>query len=150
MEIDESKFGKRKYNKGHPVGGVWVVGAVERSSKRIILSHVAKRDAVTLTAFCETYIDHTSVIYSDCWKGYSKLCTIFKEHRTVNHSKHFVNRETNTHTNTIEGNWSGVKRTIPVRCRTMKLIDIYLLRFMLKRNEGAKNLVCCLKLIKCL
>ena len=26
VEIDESKLGKRKYNRGHPVEGVWVVG----------------------------------------------------------------------------------------------------------------------------
>ncbi|KAI8065080.1 hypothetical protein BDF21DRAFT_320514, partial [Thamnidium elegans] len=35
VEIDESKFGKRKwYNHGHPVEGVWVVGGVERTPER--------------------------------------------------------------------------------------------------------------------
>ena len=29
VEIDESKFGKRKYHRGHHVEGVWVVGGVE-------------------------------------------------------------------------------------------------------------------------
>ena len=29
VEIDESKFGKRKHNCGHKVDGVWVVGMVE-------------------------------------------------------------------------------------------------------------------------
>ena len=37
VEIDESKFGKRKYNKGHRVEGVWVVCLVERTPKRRIL-----------------------------------------------------------------------------------------------------------------
>ena len=30
VEIDESKFGKQKYHKAHRVGGIWVLGMVER------------------------------------------------------------------------------------------------------------------------
>ena len=33
VEVDESKFGKRKYNKGHPVEGVWVVGLVDKNER---------------------------------------------------------------------------------------------------------------------
>ncbi|GFU56756.1 transposable element Tc3 transposase [Trichonephila clavipes] len=32
VEIDESKFGKRKYNRGHFVEGQWVFGGVERGT----------------------------------------------------------------------------------------------------------------------
>jgi len=32
VEIDESKFGKRKYSRGHKVDGVWVLEIVERTS----------------------------------------------------------------------------------------------------------------------
>ena len=31
VEIDESKIAKRKYNKGHKVEGVWVIGGIQRS-----------------------------------------------------------------------------------------------------------------------
>lgn len=34
VEIDESKFGKRKYHKGRRVDGVWVFGGIERDSKK--------------------------------------------------------------------------------------------------------------------
>jgi hypothetical protein len=37
VEVDESKFGKAKYHKGHRVDGVWVFGLVERAAKRKIL-----------------------------------------------------------------------------------------------------------------
>ena len=33
VEIDESKFGKRKFHKGKHVDGVWVFGGIERENK---------------------------------------------------------------------------------------------------------------------
>jgi len=37
VEIDESKFGKRKYHRGHRVEGVWVLEMVERATERKLL-----------------------------------------------------------------------------------------------------------------
>lgn len=37
VEIDESKFGKRKYHRGKRVDGVWVFGGIERESKKCFL-----------------------------------------------------------------------------------------------------------------
>jgi hypothetical protein len=34
VEVDESKFGRRKYNRGHRVEGCWVFGGVERTEER--------------------------------------------------------------------------------------------------------------------
>ena len=34
VEIDESKFGKRKYHKGHKVEGQWVFGGHEKYNKK--------------------------------------------------------------------------------------------------------------------
>ena len=33
MEIDESKFGKRKYHRGRSVDGHWVFGGIEQGSR---------------------------------------------------------------------------------------------------------------------
>jgi transposase-like protein len=34
VEIDEAKFGKRKFNRGHAVDGAWVLGGVEWSEQQ--------------------------------------------------------------------------------------------------------------------
>ncbi|KCZ78676.1 hypothetical protein H311_00290 [Anncaliia algerae PRA109] len=137
VEIDESKFGRRKYNKGHHVEGVWVIGCVERTAnKKIILQKVEKRNFLHINNFMTNFINNESIIYSDGWRGYNQAKSNFKDHLTVNHSLTFVNKENNCHTNTIEGNWSSVKGKINRRFRNIKFIDIYLIRFMINRNES--------------
>ncbi len=54
VEMDESKFGKRKYHQGHRVEGVWVVGAVERTlQRRMFAISVDDRSRETLRAIIE-------------------------------------------------------------------------------------------------
>jgi len=83
VEIDESKFGKRKYNRGHCVDGVWVLGAVEKSNrKRIILTIVDNRTKETLTEKLKNSINEDSVVYTDGWKGYNDLSDHIKNSGT--------------------------------------------------------------------
>ena len=49
---------------------------------------------------------------SDCWKAYYNLAKNGYEHRTVNHSKEFVNDD-GDHTNRIEGHWRQPKANMP-------------------------------------
>jgi len=37
VEIDESKFGKRKYHRGKRVEGTWVFGGYQRSNGRVFM-----------------------------------------------------------------------------------------------------------------
>ena len=48
VEIDESKFGQRKYNHGWWQEGHWVFGGVERITGRAFMVEVVQRDAATL------------------------------------------------------------------------------------------------------
>ena len=49
VEIDKSKIGKNKCNRGKSVKGVWCFGMVERTAdKKIIFSLIKKRDKQTL------------------------------------------------------------------------------------------------------
>lgn len=139
IEVDESKFGKRKYNRGRMIDGVWVVGLVERTEQRkIILKKVKTKDKDTLSKIVKKYVKKGSKVFSDEWKGYVDVENMGYTHRTVCHKRNYVNPVDGTHTNTIEGNWSGIKYNIPKRYRREKSIDFYLLRFMFERNIGKK------------
>lgn len=70
VEIDESKFGKRKYHKGHHVEGMRAFGMVERTAiKRKLIIPVPDRKGYTLLHVLKRFVNPESIIYSDCWKG---------------------------------------------------------------------------------
>jgi ISXO2-like transposase domain len=137
VEIDESKFGKRKYHRGHSVDGVWIFGGVERTPERkMFLVEVPDRSEDTLLHYIGQHIRQGSIIYSDLWRGYSNITSrLSMRHYTVNHSENFVDPITGVHTNSIEGNWAGLKRRIPVRCRVRSSISEHLLENIWRRNH---------------
>jgi len=138
VEIDESKFGERKYNKGHRGEGSWFVGAVERTpERRLVAEVVPNRTAKNLLAFIDKYVAHGSIVQTDCWKGFKKdgLLDRGMLHGTVNHSKHFVDPATLVHTNTIEGTWSGIKQKVASRHYAEHLLPEYLDEFIWRRNH---------------
>jgi transposase-like protein len=135
VEIDESKFGKRKYSRGHHVDGVWVLGMIERTGqKRIRLYTLDNRSRETLDNIINENVSSESTIFTDMWKGYNGLK--FKSHKKVNHSKNFKDPQTGVHTNRIEGSWFGVKMHIPPRGRTKDKIKMYLVRYMILKNSS--------------
>ena len=87
VEIDESKFQKRKYHKGHKVEGQWVFGGCEKyNKKQIFMIPVLNRKESTLIPIIKRWIKPGTIIHSDCWKAYSKLSALGYTHVTVNHS----------------------------------------------------------------
>jgi hypothetical protein len=95
IQIDESKFGKRKYNRGSHIEGVWVFGMVEaiktnetylayisegqyevrpkfKAGKAFVCT-VPNRSAATLIPIIQAYCARGSVIRSDGWSAYSRL-----------------------------------------------------------------------------
>ncbi|XP_035220741.1 uncharacterized protein LOC118193724 [Stegodyphus dumicola] len=99
VEVDESKFGKRKYNKGHYVEGQWVFGGVERDSGKVVLVAVHERSQETLIALIKQWIEPCTTIISDCWKGYNHdvLTKEGFKHLTVNHSLNFLSKYGRSH-----------------------------------------------------
>ena len=113
VEIDESKFGKRKYNRGRKVEGQWVFGGREKNNRsKIFMVPVEKRDKDTLLPIIQRFIAKGSVIISDCWKSYDCLKDHGYTHKTVNHSEHFKDPVTDACTNHIECEWLHVKKNM--------------------------------------
>jgi len=109
VEIDESKFGRRKHHGGHPVKGQWVLGGIERESCKTFLVQVPDRTADTLMAVINAWLEPGTTVISDCWGAYRHQDTEAYTHRTVNHSTGFVDERTGDHTNTIDSTWRHVK-----------------------------------------
>jgi len=131
VEVDESKFAKRKYHRGHRVASkAWIFGGIERTPERKFFAvQVNDRSAETLSTVMKCFIHSESIVYSDCWKGYTNLVAkgICKEHKTVNHSVNYVDPESGAHTNSIEGHWGVLKGKIPKRKRTDDQVEACIL-----------------------
>ena len=111
VEIDESKFGKRKYHRGRKVDGVWVFGGIEKYNKEnCFFVVVEQRSSDVLIPLIEKYIRPGSIITSDCWKSYDCLKNKNYTHEKVNHSEHFVDPDSGACTNHIENSWTCIKR----------------------------------------
>ena len=139
VEIDEGKFGKRKYNRGRLVDGVWVLGGICRETKEMFLLPVEKRDAGTLIPIIVNKVAAGTTIMTDCWKAYDSLPQHGFQHQTVNHSQHFVDPETQAHTQSIENTWWQIKRKLPETHTHKGDIGEYLSEFLWRssvRKEG--------------
>ncbi|XP_046142308.1 uncharacterized protein LOC123987938 isoform X2 [Osmia bicornis bicornis] len=108
VQIDEAKFGKRKYNRGRVVEGHWVLGIVDTETNDCRMIVVANREAQTLISIIKEHVAMGSEIHTDSFKSYAGLAAEGFVHRTVNHSIEFVSTD-GTHTQKIESTWRPAK-----------------------------------------
>ena len=142
VEIDDSKFGKRKYNRGRRVMGKWVLGGIQRGSGNCFLVECSdnRRDHNTLTSLIKQHVRRGTTIITDKWKGYVHLDRHGYNHFDVNHSRNFVDPVTGAHTNMVEGMWFHTKRNVKrghgnVRTDSNSL-SIALYEYMWQKKHG--------------
>jgi transposase-like protein len=136
VEIDESKFGHRKHNRGRIIDGRWVLGGICRETRETFLVPCPgnRRDAATLLPIIQAWVHPGTEVLTDEWRAYAQLQANGFQHRTINHTLHYVDPNDRTlHTNTVEGMWNCVKRKFKRMNGTRKegpLLNSYLQQFM--------------------
>ena len=139
VEIDESKFVKRKYHrKKAKKCQDWVLGGICRETGECFMRVVSNRSKETLQKYIRMYVKPGSVIITDCWAAYKDIKEMVDNdgndldyvHYTVNHSSTYVDPVTGAHTNTVEGMWAHVKRCCPKLGLRANFLDGYLCRFI--------------------
>lgn len=73
VEIDEAKFGHRKYNRGRIIEGQWIFGGFDRDTGEVFMEPVPNRSAAVLLEIIQRRIKPGTTIMSDCWKAYNCL-----------------------------------------------------------------------------
>jgi len=144
VEVDESKFGKRKHNRGRRVTANWVVGMVEKiPQRRCAMVVVHKREASVCMAVIGKCVKPGSIMHSDSWGGrnpISKQTDKNCKHYKLIHSKEFVVKHSDghiCHTQMIEGNWGAQMAAMLVHKRNGEDSQDCLFEFMWRRaNAG--------------
>lgn len=155
VEVDETYIGGRERNK-NPWGvsktkgtqgrsiktKTPVIGMVERNGK--LVSHIisdAKSD--TLTTSILNFVDRDSIIYTDEWKGYSRIDKLYN-HLFVKHKDcEFVKDK--IYTNTIENFWGLLKRGLfgiyhnTSRKHLQKYIDEFVFRYNTRKYNDIQR-----------
>jgi transposase-like protein len=100
VEVDESFFGKQKYDNQKIV-----IGAIEPKTRKIKLQIITDREAETFESFIETSVHTKTTVMTDSHSSYNDLDFLGYTHYSFNHSKGEY-----SNTNMIENLWGVIKR----------------------------------------
>ena len=115
VEIDESFFSNRKYNRGrYHANGQWVFGGIERGTNRCFAMTIGDKTRATLEHAIIDNISPGTHIMTDGLASYNGIANIpgFNyTHYVVIHKTNFVDPNNNEiHTQNIEYMWSHMKQ----------------------------------------
>jgi transposase-like protein len=148
VEVDEVymiRDTSKKTKQGHGTNKQKVFGMRERNSEKnesgeLRITIVDKVNSKTLHPIIIENVELGAWLMSDEWKAYNNLEDLF-ERGVVNHSKRqYVNGA--THTNSIEGAWSHLRRLVSgiYHRPSVKHLQKYLDEFEFRYNHRNKSL----------
>lgn len=138
VQIDESLFAKRKYERGRIKQQRWVFGACDNNrGGRVYMVTVPKRNEANLLPIIQSWCPGGSIINSDCWGAYHNLQANGFNHFTVNHSQNFVDPITQEHTQRIESLWKQCKMFLNTHYYNKSTdLDMYIGEFCFRYNHN--------------
>lgn len=90
------------------------MGIFDTYTKKGIIIYIPNRSCQTLESAILKHVLPGTEIWTDCWRGYANLNNLDGVspyvHKTVNHSRNFVDPITGVCTNYVEGYWSSFKQ----------------------------------------
>lgn len=145
VEIDESKYFHRKYDRGTWREGHWVFGGIERESGKCFMVVVQDRAAATLEQLIEEHILPGTHIMSDGWRGYRNVSLLRNgvyDHSVVIHERYFVDPiDRENHTQNCENMWMRAKRKLKRQFGTSDaLFPSYLQEFVYRSYYTGQDL----------
>ncbi|KAI4293368.1 hypothetical protein PAPHI01_2642 [Pancytospora philotis] len=135
--MDESYFGKRKYNRGRLQRYAWVFGAIDIISKEFMMRTVPNRRCESIGPLIKEYVLRESVVHTDKYATYLSFFshTDEYEHGTVNHKLYFVDPETGIHTQHIENLWGQFKKFKRMKSYSkLRYLDHYIVEFAIRKK----------------
>ena len=143
VEIDESKFFCRKYNRGRYLSqrDGWVFGGICRETRNVFMVRVKDRTRRTLYAVIKKHIRPGTTIISDEWRAYCTLQDEGYTHKTICHKRNFVSPDDPlVHTQNIENQWRYTKQTYPKNGTTKGMRDSYLQEYLYRMKHKEENI----------
>ncbi|KAI4293352.1 hypothetical protein PAPHI01_2626 [Pancytospora philotis] len=139
VQMDESYFGKRKYNTGRLRRYAWVFGAIDTTSKEFMMQSVANRKCESIGPLIKEHVLRDSIVHTDKYATYLAFFSRNDEyeHGWVNHKLNFVDPETGIHTQHIENLWGQFKKFKRKKCYSkLCYLDLYIAEFTMRKKYG--------------
>lgn len=136
-EVDETYIGGKHRRNGMFSNKTAVIGIVEKKKDSGQIKALATKQANATVAlpFLHSSIAAGTIVHSDESRIYTRVKRTF-DHEFVNHSKLEYSRA-GVHTNTIEGFWGQLKRSIngTYHCVSPKYLQSYVNEFVYRYNH---------------
>lgn len=89
VTVNETKLGKRKYNRNHYVKSIWCIFVIERTKeRRCFVVPIENKNSKIILTILKKYVLPQITVYTNCGKVYIKqFKRLMLENCTVNYSK---------------------------------------------------------------